>query len=315
MKAFLRRYGTVLAFLALVLALALTAPNFTSPLNLLNILKQASHLALIAMGLTLALVAGELDLSVASTATLASVACAALLFGGIAWPLGILAGLLVAAAIGALNALCVARLKIPSLIATLATATIAGGTAFMITGGIAYVGRLPPWFLALGRGTLLGVPTPILWAALLLAAAQLWLEHTKSGAHLQASGEAPDMARLAGIEVGRMKATGLVLSALAAGAGGIVLTAALSSSSPTIAGDFLMRAITAVLLGMTTIRPGKPNLPGTLIGVLTIGVLANGLTLLGAQYYVQDIVLGLIILASVGVSAGLLTKAAFGGAR
>jgi len=172
---------------------------------------------------------------------------------------------------------------------------------------------------ALGAGLVAGGGTGFAFAldsvSYLVSAvlvAQFVVKETRLGAHMVATGEAEEAARLAGIRVKRMKTLGLTLSGFLAGLGGLLLTAHLSSSNVTIAGGFLMSGIAAVLLGMTTIEVGKPNVAGTVVGTLIIGVLANGLTLMGAQYYYQDIILGLIILGSVGVSASQMMRAAFG---
>jgi ribose transport system permease protein len=311
-RLFLHRYGTVLAGAAVFLAFALSAGHFLNPANLLNVLKQISYLTVIALGFTMALIAAELDLSFANVASLCSVVAAGLMHQQVPVAPAVGAAVAVGLAFGLVNGLLVTGLRIPSLVATLATATIAAGIAFMITGGVAYVGRLPASFLFIGRGELLGVPMLIVWTAAAVALAQFFVTQTRTGLHMVCTGEAEDAARLAGIPTARLKVLGLALSGLGAAAAGIMLTASLSTGSATIAGDFLMRGIAAVLLGMTTIEPGRPNVPGTVMGALIIGMLTNGLTLLGATYYIQDIVLGVIIIASVAVSASQMRRAAFG---
>ncbi len=203
------------------------------------------------------------------------------------------------------------RAKIPSLIATLATASIATGCAFALTEGVAWVGRWDKSFLWLGRGDLAGVPVLVVWMVIAALVALFVMRQTRFGVWLTATGQADEAARLAGIPIRAMKVWGLTLSGLFAGLGAILLTASLSSAGPNSANDFLMKGIAAVLLGMTMFEPGRANVPGTVVGALIIGMLANGLVLVGAAYYVQEIVLGVIILASVALSASVLTKAAF----
>ena len=181
-----------------------------------------------------------------------------------------------------------------------------------MTGGVSFVGRWDPRFLAIGRGTLFGVPSLVLWTAATALIVLFLLKRTRLGLHLVFTGEAAEPARLAGIKTARMKLFGLAASGLAAGFAAVLLTAHLNSAAPGMAGDFLLNAIAAVLLGMTMFEPGRCNVPGTLFGAAMIGMLGNGLVLLGAPYYVQDIMLGIIIIASVALSASTLKKAAFG---
>ena len=312
MKIFLQKYGTVAAFVALFFLFAVFSDRFLTPHNIINIFKQISYLTIIALGFTLAMITAELDLSFANVGSLCSVITAALLHAEKPIALACFCGLSVGILFGVINGVLVTRLKIPSLIATLATATIANGTAFMITEGVAYVGRLPEPFLFIGRGYVLGVPMLVVWMAAAIAITLFFIKQTKTGMHMVCTGESEDAARLSGIPVKGIKTLGLGLSGFAAGIAGILLTSSLSSASPTIAGDFLMSGIAAVLLGMTMIEPGKPNVLGTFFGAMIIGTLTNGLTLAGAAYYIQDIVLGLIILSSVSISASQMMRAAFG---
>ena len=310
-RDWIARYGTAFAALCVFAAFAAFAPNFLAWHNMMGIAKQVSYIAILGVGFALALTAAELDLSFANVASLAAVCTGLLVHRGFDPAIAVAAGLAVGTGFGLFNGLAVTRLKIPSLIATLATAAIANGFAFMATDGVSIVGRWPRAFTDLGRGSLLGLPALAWWMLSVCAAALFFLKQTRIGFRLTCTGEAEEAAARAGIATRRMKLLGLTLSGAAAGLAAVLLTASLSSATANMAADFLLTAIASVMLGMTMFEPGRPNIPGTLVGALTIGMLSNGLVLLGAPYYVQDICLGLIILGSVAVSASVLTRAAF----
>lgn len=310
-RGVLARYGTAIAGVLVVLGFALSTPGFATLGNLAIVVKETAFLGILALGFALALVTAELDLSVAEVASLAAVVTGALVHGGADPWLAILAGMAVAAACGVGNGMAVTVLNVPSLIATLGMAAIAKGFGFMITQGVAFVGRWPEAFTALARGSLLGLPNLAWWLAGVGLAAWALLSWTRTGAHLIATGEAEEAARLAGIRTKRMKRLALLLAALCAGVTAVLLSSSLSSAAPNMAGDHFLYAIAAVLLGMTMFAPGRPNVPGTLVAAFTLKALGNGLILAGAEYYWQDIVLGAIIILSVALSSGALGRAAF----
>jgi ribose transport system permease protein len=235
----------------------------------------------------------------------------ALVHGGAEPWVAVAAGLAVGVACGAANGVAVTVLKVPSLIATLGVAAVAKGLSFMLTQGVAFVGRWPASFTGLARGTSLGVPNLVLWLAGTALAAWLRVKWTRVGAHLVATGEADEAARLAGIRTLAMKRLALTLAGACAGLTAVLLASSLSSAAPAMANDHFLYAIAAVLLGMSMFEPGRPNIPGTLFAAFTLKVLGNGLVLLGAEYYWQDIVLGTIILASVAVAATGTGRAPF----
>ncbi len=305
------RYGTALAGLALILFFLIFAPNFASTMNIINVLKDTSFLAILALGFALAFTVAELDLSVAEMASLAAVVCGWLVHAQYPPAVAVSAAIGVGIVLGSLNGYGVTVLRIPSLIMTLGTAAIAKGFAFMITQGVAFVGRWPIGFTGLARGYSFGIPNLVLWMAGATLFAYGLVKWTRTGAHMVATGEADEAARLAGIATARMKRIGLLLSGVFAGLMAMLLAANLSSAAPNMAGDYLLYAIAAVLLGMTMFDPGKPNIPGTVFAALVLKVLGNGLVLMGAPYYIQDIVLGAIIIGSVAFSASAMKKAAF----
>lgn len=311
MREIIGRYGTALAGLVLIVFFIAFAPNFATTMNIVNVLKDTSFLAILALGFALAFTVAELDLSIAEMASLAAVVCGWLV--QLQYPplLAVLAALAVGTLLGSLNGYGVTVLRIPSLIMTLGTAAIAKGFAFMITQGVAFVGRWPVGFTGLARGYTFGIPNLVLWLAGVTLFAWGLVKWTRTGAHMVATGEADEAARLSGIATARMKRIGLLLSGLLAAITAVLLAANLSSAAPNMAGDYLLYAIAAVLLGMTMFEPGKPNVPGTVFAALVLKVLGNGLVLLGAPYYAQDIVLGVIIIGSVAFSASAMKKAAF----
>lgn len=311
MRAIVGRYGTAMAGLALIAFFTLFAANFANPTNLLNVLKDTSFLAILALGFTLALRIAELDLSIAEVASLAAVTTGFLIQARYDPALAVLAGLGVGAAFGAFNGFGVTVLKVPSLIVTLGSAAVAKGLAFALTQGVSFVGRWPTSFTGLARGSTFGIANLLWLLAGFTLFAWILLKWTRTGAHMTATGEAEEAARLAGVATARMKRLGLLLAGIFAAATAVLLAANVSSAAPNMAGDYFLYAIAAVLLGMTMFEPGHPNVPGTVFAALVLKVLGNGLILMGAPYYVQDIVLGLIIIGSVAFSARALRKAAF----
>ncbi len=309
--AILQRYGTALAGAGVITFFLVMAPNFSSPGNLLNIVKETSFLAILALGFALALTVSELDLSIADIASLAAVTAGWCIQAGQSPGIAVAAALAIGTALGAANGFGVTVLKVPSLIMTLGTAAIAKGISFYITQGVAFVGRWPEGFTGIARGATFGVSN-LIWSLVLVGIFCLFLmKSTQTGAHMTATGEAEEAARLAGIATKSMKRLGMILAGVLAGITAILLAANLSSAAPNMAGDFFLYAIAAVLLGMTMFEPGHPNVPGTVLSALVLKSLGNGLVLLGAPYYAQDIVLGAVIIGSVALSAGFMQNAAF----
>jgi ribose transport system permease protein len=311
MRDLIGRYGTAIAGLALIAFFVLFARNFANPTNLLNVAKDTSFLAILALGFTLALRISELDLSIAEVASLAAVTAGWMIQSKYDPTLAVLAALAVGAMFGWFNGFGVTVLRVPSLIVTLGTAAIAKGLAFALTQGVSFVGRWPTSFTGLARGSTLGVPNLIWFLAAFTAFAWFLLKQTRTGAHMTATGENDEAARLSGVATARMKRLGLLLAGVFAAVTAVLLAANVSSAAPNMAGDYFLYAIAAVLLGMTMFEPGHPNVPGTVYAALVLKVLGNGLILMGAPYYVQDIMLGVIIIGSVAFSARALQKAAF----
>jgi len=295
----LGRYYTFLVLLALILVFSVISPMFLTVRNIINVLRQISMLTMVAAGLTICRAAGELDLSVGALAGFTGVVVAKLMVAGVHPLISVLLTLLLGIAFGLLNGILVAILGVPSLIATLGTLSIASGAALTTTNGKAIYSDFPPGFAFIGEGYLGIIPFPVVIMAVVVIITYLLLERSKLGRHLYAVGENITAARLAGLPVTFYRVLAMILSSFMASIAGIVLVARLGSGQPTAGGEYLMEGLGAVFIGMTAFKPGQANTMGTLTGALLIGIIANGLLLLGISTYIQEIIKGAIMIAAV----------------
>jgi ribose transport system permease protein len=299
-RAPLHRYGTLLAFAVICAGFAVASPGaFASGANVLNLLQQLTTLAIVAVAATIVMIAGEFDLSVGFTASLSAVICFALFGAGVAVPVAIALALTAGLIAGLANGILVARFEVPSFVATLAVGTILSGLAYWASGGSSLFSGVPDSFKALGRGTLLGIPVLAYWMAGVMLLAAVVLARSPFGRRLHAIGGNREAARLAGLPVRRDRIAAFAIAGLLAALAGLLLAARLGSVQHTMGEAMLLPAYAAVFLGTTTSRTGTPNIPGTLLGVAIAGVVANGLTILGAETYVQRMVTGGVIIAAV----------------
>lgn len=295
--------GTVVALIVLVIFFFVMRPDvFLSFTNVRNILFQVSILAIIAGAQTVVMVVGDFDLSVAATSSLAGAVAASMMLGGIPVPVAILTALLVGLLVGLVNGLLIAYLNLSAFVATLATMTSVIGLAYLVTAGTTLF-NLPPEFNYWGQGRVLDVPLPVFIAIGISLILWLILRFTTLGRRWYATGGNAEVSRLSGVNVRRARLLAFTIAGLVAAVGGILLAARLGSASAVQGEDNLMFSVAAVFLGMTVVRSGAANLGGTMIGVAIIGVMSNGLNILGVNAYVQQVVTGLIIIAAVTLSS------------
>lgn len=294
------RAGVVLALVALVAALSLSSPFFLTGSNLLNIGVAVALVGVVAAGSTLVMIAGGIDVSVGSTVALSGVSAAKTLTATGSVPLALAAGLLVGAAAGLVNGLIVTKLSINPLIATLGTLSVYRGLTFIASDGVA-IGAAQPGFLDIGAGRFAGIPNPIVILVVVFAVLALVLHGTDTGRNVYAIGGNPDAARLAGIAVDRYRIGLYTLNGLLAGLSGVVLTARLGSGQPLAASGLELDAIAAVVLGGVALAGGIGTMGGTVLGVLVMGVLNNGLTILNIDSFYQYVARGTVLLVAVAL--------------
>ena len=305
----LRQSGTLLGFAAILIFLTIQLPDtFLTARNVINISQQLSMLAVVAATMTIVMVMNDFDLSVGSMASLAGVVAAVLFAGGFPLWGSVLAALVVGLLGGLFNGFLVSVLGILPFVATLGTLTVFSGTAFLISDGKTIFGRdIPAEFSGFARaGVEIGdVKIPFLTLTALAVVTLCWfvLEQTNFGRRLYAIGGNREAAHLAGIRVKRLRLIAFALTGLGAAGAGLMYASRVASANPTQGSGLMLDAIAAVFLGMTMSRQGEPRVIYTLVGVLMLGVLDNGLTQLRVDSYVREILVGLIVISAVATAA------------
>ena len=279
--------------------------TFLKPSNLLAVVDRIVVIAIIAIGMTMVIITGGIDLSVGSLIALSAVVSTVVMkrFGGLdasAWTVaaGFLVAILSCAILGAIGGSLVAWFRVAPFITTLALMMIARGIAFQITGGfsIYQVPKSLPWF---GQGRSLGVPNTLILLAVMYVIAHVFMSRTRFGRYIYAVGGNEEAARLSGVPVRAVTVFVYVVSALTAGIGGCIQASQLNAGTPNCGYMYEMYVIAAVVVGGTSLSGGSGKILGTLIGAFIISVIENGMNLLGLESYTQKVVLGLIILAAV----------------
>jgi ribose transport system permease protein len=288
----------VALILLMALGLALSTDAFLSTANVLNVLRQASLMFLLAAGLTLVILCGGFDLSVAANLTLSACLAAGVIKSGASPWLGVATALACSTFAGVLNGLAITLLRLPAFLATYAMLWILQGLAFHYMGGQEIYG-FPPAFRALGTGFLLGVPVPVYLMAAVLAAGTLFMRNTNVGQEIYAIGANPEAARLSGIPVRRRQRLVYALSGLMSGLAAVVYLARVNAADSGMGEPLLLPVIAAVLMGGTSLFGGVGSLAGTALGAIILALVINGMNLLDIKAQWQPLVVGVVLLAVV----------------
>ena len=288
------------AFVVLIVGFTLASPVFFSAANFSNIARQTALVSIIAVGMAFVIITAEIDLSVASNLALSGVV-AAMVMRDLAsvWWLGSLAGLLCGLVVGLLNGVLVAYLRIPSFLVTLGMLGAARGTALLLSGTAPVLVTDVTYWNVFHDGALASISTPILWTLAVIAVGVLVLHYGTFGRKLLATGGNPRAARYSGIDTRRVKLVAFAFTGALAGLAGLILAARGHAARPDVAAGLELDVIAAVILGGTSLFGGRGTIFGVVLGGLIIGILNNGLVLLGVAPSVQLIIKGAIIVAAV----------------
>ena len=296
-RAALRDAGTLIGMLVIIVIFSSLTPYFLTERNVINVLKQSSINACIAVGMTLVIISGGIDLSVGSTAALAAVIGASLLKVGLAAPLAMLAMLAVGAASGCANGAMICGFGLQPFIVTLATLSLFRALALIFTGGDPILG-LPDGYRALFTSQIGFLPVPVILVAAIALLAWLMLRKSPFGEYLLAVGGNEEAARVSGVPIAATKIAGYMINGIVAAVAAMILIAWLGAADPTLGNLWELQAIAAAAIGGASLMGGKGSILGTVLGAIILGTVTDGLTLLNVQAFYQLLATGLIIIAA-----------------
>jgi ribose/xylose/arabinose/galactoside ABC-type transport system permease subunit len=293
-----RRFGTVAGLIGLCLLLWALTPHFLTIANALNVMEQTAINAIVAVGMTYVIIAGGIDLSVGSLVAFSGVTLAAALKAG--WPAAgaVAVALTVGALSGFVNGAVISFGRLPPFIMTLGMMSVARGAALLFTDGRPISG-FGAGFRSIATGRVLGVPAPIVLTLVIYGVAHFGLSRTRFGRYVYGIGGNEEATRLSGVAVRFHKTMVYVVSGVASAVAAVLLTARLNTAQPIAGIMYELDAIAATVIGGTSLSGGEGTLAGTLIGALTMAVLRNGLNLLGVSSFLQQLVIGVVIIVAV----------------
>jgi ribose transport system permease protein len=295
----LERNGIYIGFFLIFILFSFSSQYFFDLNNIKNIVVQSSIVAIIAIGMTMVILTGGIELSVGSVVALSSMVSAIVISNmGMSVGIGVLIGISVGALAGLANGFIISYGNVPAFITTLGMMGFARGLALFLTGGRP-IAELPLSYEALASSALLGIPVFIIYTVIAYGLAWGYLNLCKGGRYIYAIGGNRDSARLSGINVKFHETAAYIFCGLASGIGGVLLTARLNYATPTAGSGFEMDAIAAAVIGGTSLAGGQGNILGTLLGAILIGMLKNGLTLINVSSYLQQMIIGVVIVLAV----------------
>ena len=295
-----KEVGVFIALILLSVIFSVASPNFFQSDNILNVTRQMAVTSLVSIGMTFVIITGGIDLSVGAIIAVVGISVASLLNAGVPLSVSCFIGLIIGAAIGAVNSIFISKLNMSPFITTLGTMTILRGLGFLYTGGYP-IYNLPKAFIVLGQGYFWGIPIPTIFLLFIAVIAHITLKFTPFGRHVYAVGGNKDASLFAGVKVTKISSLVYIISGIVCPMAAILQTSRIGSALPTMGLGSEMDAIAAVIIGGAAMSGGSGTILGTILGAGVLAVLNNGLSLLNVNSYIMQIVTGVVVILAISI--------------